>query len=160
MAVEIWLIALLVAVLLMGELVRISRNSARNGSPGGRSRKSGGRAVRKRSIPGANYKLAPREPDVMAGALFDLLAEVLSHQQMTKFAGIVTSSEMTERYISLLAAREATRQVAKKLAFYNEAMDLNGYTDAERARVSSVLTRRADKQYKLLAIHKNFDKIL
>ena len=160
MSVEIWLIALLVAVLLMAELVRISRNSAQEGGPRTGSRKSGRRAARRSATPGANYRLAPREPDVMAGALFDLLAEILSYEQMIKFAGIVTSSEMTERYIGLLASREATRQVAKKLAFYNEAMDLNGYTGAERERVSAVMKRRADKQYKLLAIHKNLDKIL
>ena len=160
MTLFIWLIALLVAVLLMGELVRISRgHSHETGRPRKKGRGAGAR-TRKVSSPGANYKLAPREPDVMAGALFDLLAEVLNYQQMTSFAELVTSSAMTERYIDLLAAREATRQVAKKLAFYNEAMDLNGYTDAERARVSDVMKRRADKQYKLLAIHKNLDKIL
>jgi len=156
MSVEIWLIALLVAVLLMAELVRISRKA----EPRSGGRKSGQRAAKRKATPGANYRLAPREPDVMAGALFDLLAEVLSYEQMIKFAEIVTSSEMTERYIGLLASRESSRQTAKKLAFYNEAMDLNGYTGAERARVSAVISRRADKQYKLLAIHKNLDKIL
>ena len=161
MSVEIWFIVLLVAVLLMAELVRITRdNPNAMGKRSRRERKAVARSAKRAATSGANYKLAPREPDVMAGALFDLLAEILSYEQMISFAGIIVTSEMTERYIGILAAREATRHFAKKLAFYNEAMDLNGYTDEERARVSAVIKRRADKQYKLLAIHKNLDKIL
>ncbi|MBW7995637.1 MAG: hypothetical protein FVQ81_03480 [Candidatus Glassbacteria bacterium] len=156
MAVEIWFLILLGAVLLTAEMVRIAGRRNAGSRPARAAGKSAGRAgVRKM----ANYKLAPREPDVMAGALFGLLAEILNHGQMTAFADLVTSSEMTARYIDRLAAREATAGVAEKLAFLNEAMDLNGYGGAERARVASVLKSRADNQYKLLEIHRNMDKI-
>ena len=161
MAVEIWLLILLGAVLLMAEIVRIASRRNAGSRPARAAGKSAGRAgVRKMANSRANYKLAPREPDVMGGALFGLLAEILNHGQMTAFADLVTSSEMTARYIDRLAAREATAGVAEKLAFLNEAMDLNGYGGAERARVASVLNSRADKQYKLLAIQRNMDKIL
>ncbi len=163
MSVEYWFLALLAAVLVMAELVRIARRGSLPGAPLAKRRRpksaaDGGKRPSPR--PQANYALAPREPDVMAGALFDLLAEILNHEQMVAFADLVTSGELTRRYIVKLAGLAATAASAEKLAFYNEAMDVNGYGGAERARVAEVIRRRADKQYKLLEIHRNMDKIL
>ncbi len=167
MNLETWFLVLLGAVLLMTELVRIARRGSSSGTapakrrrrkraPSGTAPASKGRSPQAR----ANYALAPRQPDVMAGALFDLLAEILNHEQMVAFSDIVLSGEMTRRYIERLGTREATAATAEKLAFYNEAMDVNGYGGAERGRVAEVIHRRADKQHKLLEIHRNMDKIL
>ncbi len=162
MSVEYWFLTLLAAVLVMAELVRIARRGGLPGARPAKRRKPGsatGDGERPGSRPQVNYALAPREPDVMAGALFDLLAEILNHEQMVAFSDLVTSGELTRRYIAKLACLEATAAAAEKLAFYNEAMDVNGYGGAERARVAEVIRRRADKQYKLLEIHRNMDKI-
>lgn len=164
MPIEVWFLVLLGAVLLMAELVRISRR--KGGMPGARQpkrrRRQRAAATGKRQKPRrqTNYFLAPREPDVMAGTLFDLLAEILNQGQMLAFSDIIVSGEMTRRYIERLATHEATTPTAEKLAFYNEAMEVNRYSDAERAFVAEVIRRRADKQYKLLEIHRNMDKIL
>jgi hypothetical protein len=163
MTLETWFMILLGAVLLMAELVRITRRSRTSDAPRAprRKRKGAAKTGKVRSPKAqANYALAPRQPDVMAGALFDLLAEILNHGQMVAFSDIVLSGEMTHRYIVRLGTREATAAAAEKLAFYNGAMDVNGYGGAERGRVAEVIRRRADKQYKLLEIHRNMDKIL
>ena len=75
---------------------------------------------------------------------------------------VVADSRMPRdgRYIERLGTREATAATAGKLAFFNEAMDVNGYGGEQRGRVAEVIRRRADKQYKLLEIHRNMDKIL
>lgn len=162
MTVEAWFLVLLAAVLLMAELVRITRRRSLPGAPPANRRGSKSTAAdgeRHRPRAQANYALAPRKPDVMAGTLFDLLSEILNHDQMVAFADIVISGEITRRYIERLARGEATAATAEKLAFYNAAMDVNGYGGAERARVAEVISRRADKQSKLLEIHRNMDKI-
>lgn len=162
MHLEIWFLILLGAVIVMAEIVRMARRSS--SGPAGRrgsARTPGGRKVRRHaSRAGANYRLAPRDPEVMAGAMFDLMAEILNYDQMSSFAEFVASPELTDRYVARLAGRQSTRAVADKLAFFNEAMEANGFTAEDRVRLSRALQRRAEKQYKLLEIHKNLDKIL
>ena len=163
MSVEYWFLALLAAVLMMAELMRMTRRGNLPGATPSKRRRPGratGSGKHPSPRPQANYALAPREPDVMAGTLFDLLAEILNHDQMVAFSDIVISGEMTCRYIEKLAGLEVTAAVAEKLAFYNEAMDANRFGGAQRIRVAEVIRRRADKQYKLLEIHRNMDKIL
>jgi hypothetical protein len=163
MTIETWFMILLATVLLMSELVRLSRNSRSSGAPRAprRMRKRAAKTPkREQNQTQVSYALAPKEPDVMAGTLFGLLAEILNHGQMVAFSDIVLSSEMTRRYIERLGTREATAATAGKLAFFNEAMDVNGYGGEQRGRVAEVIRRRADKQYKLLEIHRNMDKIL
>lgn len=162
MSVEYWFLILLAAVLLMAELVRMTRSGNLPGATPVKRRRPEGAAVageHNRPRAQANYALAPRKPDVMAGTLFDLLAGILNYDQMVAFADIVISGETTSRYIERLARGEATAATAEKLAFYNTAMDVNGYGGAQRARVAEVISRRADKQSKLLEIHRNMDRI-
>lgn len=159
MSLEYWALILIIVVVVMAETLRLvyagGRRSGRGGpgtSPNSAAAYTGG--------PRANFSLAPRDPEVMAAALFELLSQKLNYEQMKAFAGLVASAEMTDRYLARLASGQSTGALARSLAFLCEAMKFNGFTDAQRAVVSAALERKADKEYKLLTIHKNLDKIL
>lgn len=153
---EYWVLILIGIVLVMAELLRWLNRSRR------RKKTSLPAAGSGRIMPppaGINYSLAPRHPEVMTGALFDLLSQILNHEQLSAFANLVASPEMTDRYIERLAQRKPTAKIAKQLAFLCDSMKANGFTEQDRILVSTALQRKADKEYKLLQIHKNLDKI-
>ncbi|MFH1071289.1 MAG: hypothetical protein V1794_16850 [Candidatus Glassbacteria bacterium] len=158
MRLEYWLLILIAVVLAMAEVLRLMH-------VGGGSGRSGAKAFRPSGAAPAggsplNYSLAPRDLEVMAAALFELLSQKLNYEQLKAFAGFVVSPEMTDRYVARLAANQTTEGLARGLGFLCDSMKVNGFTDSQRAQVSAALDRKADKEYKLLAIHKNLDKIL
>jgi len=153
---EIWLIVLAVIVLVMAEVLYWLKGIRRN-APASPSTPSPGRL--RIGTPRMNYDLAPKDPDVMAGFLFDLLSQKLNYKQMLAFAELVASPELTSRYIQRLASRSSTAALARQLAFLCESMEVNGFTPAQRAQVSESLLHKANKEYKLLKIHKNLDKL-
>jgi len=154
---EYWILILIGVVLVMAELLRWLNKSSRR-------RKTVPPAAGSGRImppsPDINYSLAPRHPEVMAGALFELLSQILNYDQLSAFAALVASPEMTDRYIERLASRKSTSKIAKQLAFLCDSMKANAFSEQERGEVSTALQRKADKEYKLLQIHKNLDKII
>jgi len=153
---EYWVLILIGIVLVMAELLRWLNRSSSRGKTSYQAAGSG------RITPppsGANYSLAPRQPEVMAGALFELLSQILNYEQLSAFSDLVTSAEMTDRYIQRLASRKSTAKIAGQLAFLCDSMKANAFTDQDRGEVSTALQRKADKEHKLLQIHKNLDKI-
>lgn len=153
---EYWLLALIVVVLLMAEVLRLLNRSRKGGKKYSSAPAANKKFTASRRV---NYALAPRDPEVMAGALFEQLSQILNAQQLSAFASLVTSPEMTDRYIERLASRQSTAAIARQLAFLCDSMEANGYTASDRATVANALQRKADKEYKLLQIHKNLDKI-
>jgi hypothetical protein len=150
---ETWLIILVIAVLVMAEFLRII------GKGGKTPRKGFARYLRREPSRNVNYRLAPRNPEVMAGALFDLLTRKLNYEQMLAFGELVTSSEVTRQYVNRLAERKATESLALELAFLAESMEANGFTPEQRVQVSEALLRKTRNEYKLLKIQKNMDKL-
>ena len=153
---ELWLLILIVIVLVMAEALHLLNMHRK---PSKRYSRKISRRSRKGNA-GTNYHLAPRNPEVMAGALLALLSLKLNYEQMTAFADLVASPELTARYIERLAARRSTAGFARQLAFLCDSMEVNGFTPEDREIVSAALKRKADNEYKLLQIHKNLDKIL
>jgi hypothetical protein len=161
-----WLTVLIIAVVLMAFALALLPHieHALKRSKSGRSgkQKSGsgatGRGVK--SAGPVNYALAPKMPDVMAGALFELLSMKLSFKEINAFADLIVSPEMIERYIDHLSARSSLTQFAKKVAFLSKSMEVNRFTDGDRARVANALRHKASKEYKLLEIQRNLDDIL
>ena len=92
--------------------------------------------------------------------MLELLSLKLNYEQMSAFAELVASPELTARYLERLAARRNTAGFARQLAFLCDSMEVNAFTPEDRALVSSTLKRKADNEYKLLQIHKNLDKIM
>ena len=159
MSLDYWALVLIIVVVVMAETLRLVYAGRRRAEKG--SLKSGpGSSATPISGARANFSLAPRDPEVMTGALFELLSQKLNYEQLKAFAGLVASAEMTDRYLARLATGQSTGAFARSLAFLCESMKVNGFTDQQRALVSAALERKADKEYKLLTIHKNLDKIL
>ena len=154
---EYWVLILIGIVVVMAELLRWLNKSSRRRKTSYQAADSG--RIRPPAT-GANYSLAPRQPEVMAGALFELLSLILNYDQLSAFAALVTSAEMTDRYIERLSSRKSTAIIAKQLAFLCDSMKANSFSERDRGEVSTTLQRKADKEYKLLQIHKNLDKIL
>ena len=153
---EYWVFILIGIVLVMAELLRWLNKSSLRRKTSYRASNSG------RLTPppsGKNYSLAPRQPEVMAAALFELVSQILNYEQLSAFAALVASAEMTDRYIERLSSRKSTAKIARPLAFLCDSMKANAFTDHERGEVSTALQRKADKEHKLLQIHKNLDRI-
>ena len=153
---EYWVLIFIGIVLVMAELLRWLNRSRRRRKT---SHPAAGSGHIMPTPAGINYSLAPRHPEVMAGALFDLLSQILNYEQLSAFANLVASPEMTDRYIERLAPRKSTAKIARQLAFLCDSMKTNGFTEHDRGVVSTAFQRKADKEYKLLQIHKNIDKI-
>ncbi|MBN2289695.1 MAG: hypothetical protein JXQ83_10220 [Candidatus Glassbacteria bacterium] len=155
---ENWLTALIIAVILMAVALSLLPHLERRAL----GRKPG-RAVKPGPDPAAggpeNYGLAPKNPDVMAGAMFELLSLKLNFKEITAFADLVISEEMTARYLDRLAARSSLAKFARNLAYLCNSMKFNGFTPEDRARVAEALRVKARKEYKLLEIQKNLDNI-
>jgi len=167
---EIWLTVLIIAVVLMAAtLALLPRLEHREKRPGpGSGSKAGPGAGRSRYRPAlggaasagaANYALAPKHPDVMAGALFELLSRKLSFKEITAFVDLVISPELTARYIDRLSAKSSLAGFAEGLAYLCNSMEANGFTEQQRARVAQALLHKARKEYKLLEIQKNLEDL-
>ncbi len=159
---EAWVVFLLLAVLVMAESLRLAgrnRNEERITRAEGAVRRFDRRNPNYTRWGRFNYGLAPRNPDVMAGALFSTLSSRLGYEQMLAFAELVVSPELTDRYLERLADAPGNGTTSRQLAFLCGAMEANGYTPEQRARVSEALEARARKEYKLLKIHKSLHKI-
>ena len=160
-----WLIALIIAVVLMAftlallpHIEHIMKRS-KSGRSGKQKNGSGSSGRGVKSAGPLNYALAPKNPDVMAGALFELLSMKLSFKEINAFADLVVSPEMMDRYINHLYARSSLAQFAEKVAFLSKSMEINRFTDSDRARVANALRHKASKEYRLLEIQKNLDNI-
>ncbi|MEA2063459.1 MAG: hypothetical protein U9P14_07175 [Gemmatimonadota bacterium] len=153
---EPWVLILLMLIALMAFAVPLLHAISRSGT-----RVAGTRACGNSSSPASpvNYRLAPRHPDVMAAALFELLSTRLGFDEITAFSDLVISAELTGRYLNRVSARPKLAQFAENLAFLCRSMEVNGFSDSDRARVSEALHSKASMEYKLLQIHKNMDKI-
>ncbi|MEA1997525.1 MAG: hypothetical protein U9N45_07785, partial [Gemmatimonadota bacterium] len=113
---EIWIIVLILVILLTAQLLYWikSRGKVGNEKTAGFyfTPRGGLRAEVK-----ANFRLAPRDPEVMAAVLYDLLSQRLSYQQMLAVCEFVASPEMTGRFIERLASRKDTSSLANQMAF-------------------------------------------
>jgi hypothetical protein len=166
---ETWLTVLIIAVILMAAAMAWLSHSGRaagGSKPGsaGRYKPGAGSSGRLSATGGkpaepANYGLAPRHPDVMAGALFELLSLKLSFKEITAFADLVISPEMTARYLERLAAKASLVKFADNLGYLCRSMEVNGFTPEDRTRVADALRHKARKEYKLLEIQKNLDDL-
>lgn len=149
-----------VIILAMSVVLAWQRRRAAAQSAGGRTPRgaSGARraAARSRSV---NYSLAPRNPEVMAGMLFELLSTHLGFEEMLSFAELVSSPEMTARYLERLASKPSLAELAGQLEFLCRGMEAHDFRQAERLQVSQSLVAKANNEAKLLRIHKNLDKI-
>lgn len=150
-------LVLLALILVMAVVLAVMRGRAAAPRAGGRKPRgaSGARRAPARTM---SYHLAPKNPDVMAGMLFELLAARLNFNEMTAFADLIGSPAMTERYLERLASG-SNPEFADQVAFLCRAMQVHGYSDDERMRVSEAIAARARKERKLLEIQKNLDKI-
>ena len=155
---ETWLTVLIIAIILMAValawLQRMGRGvkDSKTGAPG---RHKAGRS----GAGPVNYLLAPRHPDAMAGALFELLSRKLSFKEITAFVELVISPEMTTRYLERLSAKTSLAKFAEGLAFLCNSMEVNGFTPEQRARVAEALRHKTRKEYKLLEVQKNLDDL-
>ncbi|HUU27426.1 MAG TPA: hypothetical protein VM123_06410 [archaeon] len=160
---EIWLIALIVVILVMAEVLRtLSKRGRAAGWTGKRPSRGAffhpGRGAYTSDIR-VNYALAPRAPEIMAAALFDLLSRKLNYEQMLVVSELIASPSLTGQYIERLASRSSTVDLAEQLAFLSNSMEANGFTPEERLKVSEALVKKTNREYKLLKIHKNMDKL-
>lgn len=159
---EEWLFIILLAVVMVMAVVLSLINSRGRAAA---ARAAGGPETGPRSANGAprgplppalaNYHLAPKNPEVMAAAIFELLSRKLSFQEMLAFADLVHSQELTRRYIETLGSGA----LASGLAFLCESMVANGFSEQDRLSVSAALRQKTSHEYKLLKIHKNLDKL-
>ena len=174
---EIFLIIMVAVVALMSLLLNLAARSKTTGFSRGGSRRS--RTVRhphsasqpqgtpgenspvsRNKFPaGANYALAPKNPDIMAAALFELLSTRLGFNELVAFADIMLHPPMLIKYLNALKEKPGMQEFADRLEFLCRAMSAHGFSEAQRAGVAEALRRKANNEFKMLKIQKNMDKI-
>ena len=174
---EIFLIVMVAVVALMSLLLNLAARNKTSGYNSGsmrRSRSSGYKVpVSKPQVPeeenvsrprnrfpaGTNYALAPKNPDIMSAALFELLSTKLGFNELIAFSDIILHPPMLVKYLNALKEKQGMKEFAEGLEFLCRSMTVNGFGDDARIRVAEGLRRKANNEFKMLKIQKNMDKI-
>lgn len=174
---EKFLIVMVAVVALMSLLLNLAARNKTTGFSRGSSRRSrtarppysaskppgtpeeNTQSARNKFPSGANYALAPKNPDIMAAALFELLSTRLGFNELVAFADIMLHPPMLEKYLNALKVKPEMQEFADGLGFLCRAMNAHGFSEAQKAGVAEALRRKANNEFKMLKIQKNMDRI-